>query len=199
MAENKIGQKWSKEDDEKLISMLKDRKTFSEIADACGRNKGGIRGRIRSICADLFNSGKTIQEVAEHMGLEDNFVQQKIRFESTKKSKKKWTDEETKMLIGMMDDGKNIDVISKKIEKSKRSVIYKMLYERRNNDNKEVVNKYLDDNDEEIRKIGTVGFTDPNTYIFCKDMKKSIGKIKEMIEVLTKDMMLIKTKMGIDN
>lgn len=92
--------KWTKEEDERLLRMLKSYQyTMSELSDAFGRSGSSIMSRIRTL---------------------------RIPYRPISGRERHWTDEETLQMIQMRNDGATTRKIAKSLNRSELAINSKL-------------------------------------------------------------------------
>ena len=82
-------QRWSKEEEEKLLMAIESGFPNKIIAETFGRSIGGITSRIRVIAVRLYKDGKTFEEIKKITNLSDQKLNECIsRYDNKKKYKK---------------------------------------------------------------------------------------------------------------
>jgi hypothetical protein len=61
--------RWTEEEMVKLLTLVRKKKTIQEMADAHQRTKTSIKTKLRSIAADYYFSGRTVEEISKWTGL----------------------------------------------------------------------------------------------------------------------------------
>ena len=73
MNENKLHErqfsKWTKDEEKKLLTEIKNKKSIDDIANEHYRSKGGIKARIKHIARELVEEGKSKDEILKITGL----------------------------------------------------------------------------------------------------------------------------------
>ena len=65
----RVGKKWTPEEELQLTSLIKTDKSIDDIAKEHKRTVGGINSRLRELAVRMINKGKTIEEVCVTMRL----------------------------------------------------------------------------------------------------------------------------------
>jgi hypothetical protein len=75
----RMGKKWDRDEINKLLSSIKNKKSVQEIAEEHGRTVGGINSRRRACAVDYyFNDKKTIDEIIELTALSETDINEAI-------------------------------------------------------------------------------------------------------------------------
>lgn len=68
------GNKWLSTEDAELINELKQKKTYSEIAEIHQRTRGGIRARVNRHIRTMYHNGIDIKKITEELCIEECIV-----------------------------------------------------------------------------------------------------------------------------
>lgn len=74
----KFGQKWTKQEENKVIEGIKDDKSIDEIAEAHNRSYGSILARLKKIAYDLHRKGTSIDLIKKKTSLDTNIIKKSI-------------------------------------------------------------------------------------------------------------------------
>ena len=72
------GKKWTKEDEDNLLVMLKNDESIKNIAEKYKRTLGGIHARREKIANDLYLKNYSIEEISEKTKLDKNQIERII-------------------------------------------------------------------------------------------------------------------------
>ena len=82
-----MGQPWSEEDEETLLTMLQEGKTYEELGTHFQRMPGGIKSRIRKIALEMVEAGAPHARVCESTGISLDVLKGLIEKKSGSNSK----------------------------------------------------------------------------------------------------------------
>jgi len=82
-----MGQPWSEEDEETLLTMLQEGKTYEELGTHFQRMPGGIKARIRKIALEMVDAGAPHARVCESTGISLDVLKSLIEKKSGSNSK----------------------------------------------------------------------------------------------------------------
>jgi len=81
MQRQRVGNKWTTEEEQQLIHHLRQQKTMPQIAVEHQRTVKAIQMRLQSIIRQLLSSSKSRQQIASYLNLDVQTVQELEQFE----------------------------------------------------------------------------------------------------------------------
>lgn len=85
---NRLGKKWTSEEDDELLIELNMGKSIEEISSIHQRTVGGITSRINTMILNMHNKGETIEEISRKILKEPSEVMNIIQIQNTNKISK---------------------------------------------------------------------------------------------------------------
>ena len=79
-----FGKRWSHDEENKLLSMIKEEKPIFKIAKELGRTNGSVQGKFLYIAAKLYYSGKTEEEISEMTKLDIEEIKEAVALNKNK-------------------------------------------------------------------------------------------------------------------
>jgi hypothetical protein len=121
---------WSEEEDIMLLDAIKRGISYEEITNLLGRSSLAIEFHLRKLGSELVHRGLSLQEAALKTGLEMSIIEMAVEEgrvkEAAYKKGKRWTEEETNTVLGLVKDGSTLLSISLTIGRTLGSVVQKL-------------------------------------------------------------------------
>lgn len=132
---HRINRRWSEEEEEQMLKLIAENKTYTDIGQELGRTEKAIELRLKLVAAVMLKQEKSMEEVMKATGLKkEELASEKLSFVMRKiptnpKGKKipnrLWTEEEQKKMFQLLKEGKSRAEVAEALNRTETAIFAK--------------------------------------------------------------------------